>query len=284
MALEPLISADQKAISDQVKQLDGELAELRARIDLFFLGLEKKNPTSALDEYRKRILKLKGEFIRNTGLKFRVQTLYAKFQAFERLWLKSLREIEEGTYSRDIFRLRRRKGQPEQTSAAPSAKAVEPPPPTKDLWTLEDLESDLPDELFAAPSAGRPSGTMARPPSPPPPPPPPLSPAGAASSQPTRPTDPGQPRPPVVARAPGAPSPSAAAEGGLSEERVKRIYEALVAAKTHCRESTDGVTLQSVEQALRKQVPSILKASGAKAVDFKIVIKDGKASLKAVPR
>ena len=40
----------------------------------------------------------------------------------------------------------------------------------------------------------------------------------------------------------------------------------------------------SVAANLRKQVPELLKQHNAKSVEFKVVIKDGKAVLKAVPK
>ena len=73
-------------------------------------------------------------------------------------------------------------------------------------------------------------------------------------------------------------------ESGLSSDKVKRIYDAYLTAKKRCRENTAGLTLEAVEQSLRKQVPQLMKDHGAKSVDFKVVIKDGKAVLKAVPK
>lgn len=62
------------------------------------------------------------------------------------------------------------------------------------------------------------------------------------------------------------------------------IYDAYVTAKKRCKESTEGITIEAVEQSLRRQVPQLIKDHGAKSVDFKVVIKDGKAVLKAVPK
>jgi len=87
--------------------------------------------------------------------------------------------------------------------------------------------------------------------------------------------------PPAAARPAATP---ASAEGGLSNDKVKKIYDAYVTAKKRCRENTDGITLEAVEQSLRRQVPQLMKDHGAKSVDFKVVIKDGKAVLKAVPK
>jgi hypothetical protein len=44
------------------------------------------------------------------------------------------------------------------------------------------------------------------------------------------------------------------------------------------------MSYDSVAASLRKQVPELMKQHGAKSVEFKVIIKDGKAVLKAVPK
>lgn len=395
---------DSKQFAQQANVLEEDLAGLRARFDQFFLGLEKKNPEPDLVAFRKRIVKLKGEFIRNTGLKYRIQSLFMKFQSYERLWLKTLKEREDGIYSRDLFKLRRKqqkeqeqKKKEQQPGAAPEAqKKVEPK--KKEAWSLDDdLEADLPDELFGevkrapagaplpkpigrqktdpalpeemgGPTAAKPAipapsvataplqrqGSNPPPPpsltplpmqkpvprqgsNPPPPPPgsagpaprqgtprpqpagaapapiarqgsnPPPAPAGAVARQgsnppsapvgapvarqgsnpPPRPAQPvaRQPSPPPPAARPASPAaPVGMSDTGLTRDKVQKIYDAFVTAKKRCRESTDGITLEAVEQSLKKQVPQLMKEHGAKSVDFKVVISNGKAVLKAVPK
>jgi hypothetical protein len=83
---------------------------------------------------RKRVLRVKEAFTRNTGLRFRLQSLHARYLSYERLWLKSAREKEEGTYRRDLLkaRLRSHRGEPapappEKAAAAKAAGAATPP-------------------------------------------------------------------------------------------------------------------------------------------------------------
>ena len=320
---------DQAAVADEVVEIDADIAALRARFDQYFIGLERHSPIKDCEALRKRLVKLKGQFIRNTGLKFRVQSLYSKFQSYERLWLKTLKEMEEGTYKRDLFRLRRKKQATGPTEKKPeSDRAEEKPRP--DFYSLdEDLEADLPDDLFEDFVAPKPAAVRAPVPvakSPPPapavaaapptrgPPPPPAAKAPppapvAAKGPPPAPVAARVPPPaPVAARgpppAPGAaarpaapppaprPAPAAAAAArpaplaadGLSGDKVKQIYDAYLTAKKRCKESTAGITPEAVASSLRKQVPQIMKESGARSVDFKVVIKDGKAILKAVPK
>jgi hypothetical protein len=212
---------DQVQLGQEATDLDNNLAALRARFDQYFMGLEKKNPSKDCAGYRKRLLALKGQFIRNTALKFRVQALWSKFESYERLWLKSLKEIEEGTYRLELQKLRRKNLRQKLDS--------EPSPASKNA-----------EQLSAAPPPAR------------------AEPARVASPMPS--------------------------QDVLPPDKLKLLYEAFLAAKKRCQESTDGLSLEVVAKSLRKQVPALMKARNAKSVDIKVVIRDGKAALKAVPR
>ena len=48
--------------------------------------------------------------------------------------------------------------------------------------------------------------------------------------------------------------------------------------------TTRAITLDSVASSLKKQVPELMKQHNAKSVEFKVVIKDGKAILRALPK
>ncbi len=65
---------------------------------------------------------------------------------------------------------------------------------------------------------------------------------------------------------------------------MKAIYDAYVQAKKSTNEDTSKLSMDTMAATLRKQVPELLKKHNAKDVDFKVVIKDGKAVLRAVPK
>ena len=54
-------------------------------------------------------------------------------------------------------------------------------------------------------------------------------------------------------------------------------------AKKRCGEKID-VRFEDMAASLKKQVPKLMQSTGAKEVEFKVVIKSGKAVLKAVPK
>jgi hypothetical protein len=122
-------------LADECRVLEEDVERLKARYEMWFLGVEKREPNRDRDEIRRRVERIKTAFTRNTGLKFRIQTLAARFLSYERMWLRSAREKEDGTYRRDILKARRhareRKGSGlvnEGPSPAPREPAAPSPP------------------------------------------------------------------------------------------------------------------------------------------------------------
>ena len=88
--------------------IEADLAALKVTYEQYFLGMERTPPTRTYEELKKRVERLKNSFVRNTGAKFRVQAVAAKFVSYERLWQRTLQEIENGTYKRDVAKAKRR--------------------------------------------------------------------------------------------------------------------------------------------------------------------------------
>ena len=86
------------------------------------------------------------------------------------------------------------------------------------------------------------------------------------------------------AKAAPAAAPPPAPAGGLDDKQMKALYDAYVSAKKRCNEDTSKLTYDAVAKTVSKQIPELMTRYKAKAVDFKVVIKDGKAILKAVPK
>ncbi len=202
-------------------ELEGEIAALRAKYEQYFLGVDRKPPTVEHNALKKRVNSLRNTFVRQTATKFRVESVTSKLLTYERLWMRTLQEIEAGTYKRDLFKLNFRNKEKEKTK--PPEKKVE--------------EEKKPDAVPLAP---------------------------------------------VVKKA--APAPAAAVAGQLSDQKMKAIYDAYVMAKRRCNEDVSKISLDGLSQTLRKQVPELMKAHNAKSVEFKVVIKDGKAILRALPK
>jgi len=185
----------QEKYAEELNDLDEGMSGLQVLYEKYFLGIDRKPP----DQERKRISEkareLRTRSISNTALKFKVNTLFAKLISFERMWDRTLREIEDGTYKRDVFKAKLRAGDRDEPRTGP----VKP----------------------AAPS--------------------------------------------------------------ISDANLRRLYDTYLVARKRCGEATDGLTFDSMAARIRSQVPELMQKHKAKNIEFKVVIKGGKAILKAVP-
>lgn len=89
----------------------------------------------------------------------------------------------------------------------------------------------------------------------------------------------------AAAAAKSAPRPaaSAAGAGGGDDDKMKRLYNVYMQAKKRTGEQST-LSLDGLKKQLEKQIPAIKQKHGCKEVDFKVVLKNGKAMLKAVPK
>jgi hypothetical protein len=239
-------------LAETCQHLEESLEELKVKYEMYFLGVERLEPARRRDDLKRDIARLKTAFTRNTGLRFRIQSLHARYLSYERMWLRAAREREEGTSRRDLFKARlRSQGRPE-------------PGKEKRPGTTGDLDVDIAD---LTPGPWTPGGPK----------------PGA--------NGPATPGPRAQARGPGAPpatpapgKPAARPGGGLGEAQMRALYDAYLVAKKRCNEDTSSLTFDGMTKSVNKQIPELMTRFQAKAVDFKVVIKDGKAVLKAVPR
>ena len=131
-------------LADVVQGLEEELEEVKVKYEMYFIGAERMEPSRRRDDLKRNVARLQNAFTRNAGLRFRIQALNARFLSYERLWMRSMREKESGTYRRDLLKARRKiadaRGQPasgagrepanEPAAPAPAAppEAARPPP------------------------------------------------------------------------------------------------------------------------------------------------------------
>jgi hypothetical protein len=175
--------------------MDVSVAELQVLYEKYFLGIDRRPPDQERKRISDRMRILKGTLVKNTALKFRLHTLFAKLISFERMWDRTLREMEEGTYRRDVFKAK--------------------------------LHSNKKKD--------------------------------------------------------GKPAPVPAPTVHLSDEKLRKLYDTYLVARQRTGEPVAGLTFDSVATRIRAQVPELLERHKAKNIEFKVVIKGGKAVLKAVP-
>jgi hypothetical protein len=91
-----------------VGELEIALDRLQALYNQYFMGIEKIEPTVQRKDVERKIHLLRKEQIRNTAIRFRMQTQIQKYNTQSTYWRRICRQIEEGTYKRDVMRAQRR--------------------------------------------------------------------------------------------------------------------------------------------------------------------------------
>lgn len=90
---------------------------------------------------------------------------------------------------------------------------------------------------------------------------------------------------PANGAAPAAP-PSAGATNGAAPKAdpIQRIYDQYVAAKRKANENTEGLTPDKMATIIKQQTAALKQKYNCKSVEFRVVVEDGKAKLKAIPK
>jgi hypothetical protein len=392
MAFQSDSAKDPKEIEALINEFGLKLDRLKILYEQYFMGIEKREPTVPLKDVVRVMRSLEGEQIRNTGLRFRYRTLVQRLNTYRTYWNRTLREIERGTYHRDLARLRRKMAREgvemakvgpkssvaEVERAIADAKAAagrkeregdagrsalpsnpleqirgvsgdqlrrgafdEAPTPQNlgrmDVDEVEDEEETgrhasgqfpaqqaqgrrpsgqlpgqqargrRPSGQFPGQQRGRhPSGQFRgqeaqgrRTPSA-------VMPGEPGDLPPVRGREPsspemGRPRarssPDVRRQAPpgspraGAGRPAARSSpamqqrgAGPSDRELKSLYQRFVRAKELCGEDTTGVRLDTLKKSIEHQMPKLRKMYKGREVEFQVVIRSGRAILKAKPK
>jgi hypothetical protein len=61
---------------------------------------------------------------------------------------------------------------------------------------------------------------------------------------------------------------------------MRALYERYVDARRRNNERVDNVRLESLQQSVEKMMPKLREKHGNKAIDFDVVLQDGKVGLK----
>jgi len=116
------------ALAEDLDRLDVSIRQLHAKWDQFFAGAEKKPPIELQAEVDALVKRYANTEIRNSGDRFRYQSLTARLTTFSELWQKRLRAREEGK-AFGMHGLRAEQLTPSPpAAAAPMPRHVELPP------------------------------------------------------------------------------------------------------------------------------------------------------------
>ncbi len=106
------------SVEEDLKVLETKMNQLKLDYERYFLGTRPREPVLLRGEVQKLVTYYSNTGIQNTALRFRFGSLCSRFHALKRRWNETLRQMEDGSYTRHRFRvgLQERRGE-----AAPPA-------------------------------------------------------------------------------------------------------------------------------------------------------------------
>ncbi|MGC8928204.1 MAG: MXAN_5187 C-terminal domain-containing protein [Myxococcota bacterium] len=194
----------------EITRLENMIEDLKKRYELFFFGLEKKPPNAERDQVERKLRELLNAFITNSGQRYRLKSLSAKYNSYQRYWDRILQQIEDGTYQRELM-----KRQIIQREFAKEAYKK------KDVYVIGEEDENVLEKR--------------------------------------------------------------ATSRGLSDEYIKELYDSYVQVKQTLGESTGNITVEAFKKSLERQLPILKEKYKTDNIEFKISVKGGKATIKAIP-
>jgi len=99
-------SRNNHEIDEMLTELEINLKRLRLEYEQFFRGAMRREPTVLRGKVQKTINHFSATPPTNSALKFRFNSLNARFQSQRQLWGRTMREMEAGTYKAHQFKLK----------------------------------------------------------------------------------------------------------------------------------------------------------------------------------
>jgi hypothetical protein len=101
------LSASAENVEELLDTLDKNLERVKTLYEQYFLGIQKQAPAYLHTDIERKLRDITQLQIRNTGLRYRFATLQQKFGAYNSYWKRTLRQIENGTYLRNLSKIGR---------------------------------------------------------------------------------------------------------------------------------------------------------------------------------
>jgi hypothetical protein len=92
-------------IEELLDALEKQIERLRVMYEQYFLGILKVAPSHLHTDAERKVRDVTQLQIRNTALRYRFATLTQKFGAYNTYWKRTLRQIEQGRYVRDLAKI-----------------------------------------------------------------------------------------------------------------------------------------------------------------------------------
>lgn len=248
-----------EGIEARLNEMEKKIARLRALYESFFLGAERMPPNTQRHELNRMMLEMQQVPIANASLRFRYQALSQKWVLHTTYWNRTMREIEAGTYRRDLARTQRHLAQRGGIITEEEALALGIPKSRVKAF-VERQQREALKRGQAGPKAA------------------PSAAAAAAAPAETR-----SGPPPVPAQARRSPSPESPPLPGLDNEDFEGAYQRYLAAHRELGIEAQAVSKEKLHRRLGKQLPKVMEEQKCTKVRLEIAVEDGKVRVRAWP-
>jgi hypothetical protein len=234
-----------EALEERIGELERKLDRLRGLYESFFMGIERSPPNVPRRELNRLILEMQQIQIGNASMRFRFQAIMQRWVLFTSYWNRTMREIESGTYRRDLARAQRHIA--EKGGAMTEQDAIALGIPAGRARAFAERQQKM-QALRAARTGNNPAAKPAQP-------------------------------PPVAAPSP-APKPSV---GGVSDRDIEDVYRRYLETHRRVSDPRPALTLDKIRERLLAQIPRVLAERNCRRVKLDVAVEDGKVRLKAWP-
>jgi hypothetical protein len=251
-----------EALEARLADMERRLDRLRSLYESFFSGIERMPPNTPRRELNRLMVETQQIPISNASMRFRFQSLLGKWVQHTNYWNRTMREIEAGTYRRDLAKVQKRLAA--SGAALTESDVVALGIPAKRAKALVEHQQKARARLEAgrdapeAPHAGQGDGGPRAPG------------AAVASSSPSRAAP-----PEAAAAAPASPSP-------LSEQMMQAFYDKYVEAHRALGAAPE-ISREKMQARLSQEIPRIMAQRNCTSLELDIEVKEGRVRLKARP-
>ncbi len=95
-------------VEEVLEEVEKLLERTKVLYEQYFLGIQKLPPAQLHKDIDRKMRELTQVQIRNTAHRYRLATISQKFGSYNTYWKRTLREIEQGRYIRDVARVGRK--------------------------------------------------------------------------------------------------------------------------------------------------------------------------------
>ncbi len=258
-----------EGIEARLEEMERKLERMRGLYESFFMGIERSPPEVIRRDVNRQILEMQQVPISSASLRFRYQALTQRWVLLITYWNRTMREIEAGTFSRDLAKAKRHMAQ-KGTSVVTLEEALAMGIPAGRARAFVAHQKAAQEKRTVA-SQAKAAATGAAP----------VQAAGTPAHAGGAGPKAAPPAPQATTEPAGGPPP--VPPPGLSEAEMQEAYRRYLEAHQKVGTTDQAPSMSKLRQSLAKQIPQILSANKCSRVRLEIAAEDGKVRLRAWP-